>query len=81
METGDWVKACCYGSVAASFLVEQVGLPVRSGLGPFELWNGEDVRSQLRIVLGEMGISLRKLMAMAEQLLEFSHCYNGLGAV
>ncbi|KAJ5312605.1 hypothetical protein N7508_003435 [Penicillium antarcticum] len=37
---GDIVQAAYYGSVAASFALEQVGMPVLSGGGDGELWNG-----------------------------------------
>lgn len=49
-ETADFVKAAYYGSVAASFLVEQIGVPQldRSrSLAGIELWNGEDPFNRL----------------------------------
>lgn len=50
-ETGDFVKAAQYGAVAASFLVEQHGVPsLESGAtteGDRDLWNGVDPRERL----------------------------------
>ena len=40
---GDIVEAASYGSVAASFALEQVGMPVMSGEEDGELWNGVSV--------------------------------------
>ncbi len=48
LKTGDAITAACYGSVGASFALEQVGMPQRSGDGSEELWNGEAVLSRLR---------------------------------
>lgn len=48
-ETGDFVKAAAYGNVAASFVIEQVGVPNVSGEGAEELWNGESVRDRLAV--------------------------------
>lgn len=49
LKTGDVVRAACYGSVGASFVLEQVGIPERScdGDGDGELWNGVDVFARL----------------------------------
>lgn len=50
---GDVVKAACYGSVGASFALEQVGMPEMSvsvstsGEGEGELWNGVSVYARL----------------------------------
>ncbi|KAK4897950.1 hypothetical protein LTR27_004334 [Elasticomyces elasticus] len=38
--TGSNVEAAVYGTVAASFALEQIGLPVRVGEGDEETWNG-----------------------------------------
>lgn len=48
-ETQDYVIAAMYGHVAASFAIEQCGLPVRSGAGAEEKWNGCNVRHRLEI--------------------------------
>ncbi|KAL4942739.1 hypothetical protein BDV06DRAFT_191558, partial [Aspergillus oleicola] len=48
INTGDAVEATCYGSVAASFALEQVGMPKKSVNESEELWNGESVLSRLR---------------------------------
>ncbi|KAJ5994859.1 hypothetical protein N7481_001836 [Penicillium waksmanii] len=47
VETGDVIEAAYYGSVAASFALEQVGMPRRSEEGQKELWNGASVRERL----------------------------------
>lgn len=46
-ETGCFIEAAKYGSVAASFVIEQVGLPVLFTNGVGELWNGDSVRERL----------------------------------
>ncbi|KAJ5958698.1 uncharacterized protein N7479_005848 [Penicillium vulpinum] len=44
---GDIIQAACYGSVAASFAVEQVGMPEKRNEGDEELWNGASVLGRL----------------------------------
>ncbi|KAJ6043808.1 hypothetical protein N7499_006226 [Penicillium canescens] len=44
---GDVVEAASYGSVAASFALEQVGMPVMSRKYDRELWNGVSVTGRL----------------------------------
>ena len=44
---GNILEAACYGSVAASFALEQVGMPEKSNGGDEELWNGESVIRRL----------------------------------
>ncbi|KAL4947514.1 putative PfkB family kinase [Aspergillus filifer] len=46
--TGNAIEAACYGSIAASFALEQVGMPNKSGNSTEELWNGESVLLRLR---------------------------------
>ncbi|KAH0543626.1 hypothetical protein FGG08_002064 [Glutinoglossum americanum] len=47
-ETKDTILAACYGTVGASFALEQIGMPKRQAVaGGEELWNGADVRSRL----------------------------------
>lgn len=41
-------EAALWGSVAASFAIEQVGMPVFEGEGENERWNGERVLERLR---------------------------------
>jgi hypothetical protein len=48
LKTRDSYKAACYGSVAASFALEQTGVPRRTILDGHELWNGEDVHQRLK---------------------------------
>lgn len=43
---GNILEAACYGSVAASFALEQVGMPEKSN-GDEELWNGASVSRRL----------------------------------
>lgn len=45
--SGSYVEAAKYGQVAASFMIEQVGLPTRFGHGERELWNSSSVRERL----------------------------------
>jgi sugar/nucleoside kinase (ribokinase family) len=46
-ETGSWHEACCYGTVAASFVLEQIGVPVLDRRSGTEYWNGENARDRL----------------------------------
>lgn len=46
-ETKDWAHAACYGTVAAGFAVQQVGLPSVQGIGAQERWSGDEVRRRL----------------------------------
>lgn len=48
LETGSVIEAACYGSVGASFAIEQVGMPEKTLDGDEELWNGVNVLSRLR---------------------------------
>ena len=51
IQTGDAKEASIWGNVAASFAVEQVGLPqltrCREWKGDREMWNGRDVEERL----------------------------------
>lgn len=48
LKTGDIVRAACYGSVGASFALEQVGMPEKGGDGDGEeLWNGVSIFGRL----------------------------------
>jgi hypothetical protein len=44
---GDVIQAAWYGSVAASFALEQVGMPVLDCEGDGEVWNGVSVHKRL----------------------------------
>ncbi|PPJ49986.1 hypothetical protein CBER1_04734 [Cercospora berteroae] len=46
-ETGSYAEAGKYGAVAASFVVEQVGLPTLTSEDVRELWNGESAEHRL----------------------------------
>lgn len=43
------VDATSYGNIAASFALEQIGLPSRKSCGDKETWNGDNVASRLEI--------------------------------
>jgi bifunctional ADP-heptose synthase (sugar kinase/adenylyltransferase) len=47
-ETGDPIMAAASGTVAASFVVEQFGLPRLTTQGSSELWNGQDPDERLQ---------------------------------
>ena len=54
--TGDVVKAAMWGNVAASFCIEQVGVPVLGTReGDMETWNGVVVEERLRDFEGRCG--------------------------
>ena len=40
-----WFEACYYGTVAASFMLEQIGIPTLEKDSGVEYWNGENVRA------------------------------------
>ncbi|KAI7189418.1 hypothetical protein KC363_g4982 [Hortaea werneckii] len=46
-ETGSYIEAAKYGQVAASFVIEQVGLPTKFGHGDREIWNNCNARERL----------------------------------
>ncbi|KAF2768872.1 hypothetical protein EJ03DRAFT_383004 [Teratosphaeria nubilosa] len=46
-ETGSVVEAAKYGHVGASFMIEQIGCPERTGEGEDERWNGCSVSGRL----------------------------------
>ena len=46
-ETESYIDAAMYGQVAASFVIEQVGLPVRRGCGDKEMWSSCSVQERL----------------------------------
>lgn len=48
LNTGNIIEAACYGSVGASFALEQVGMPEIGSDISGELWNGESVLSRLQ---------------------------------
>lgn len=47
LKTGSVIEAACYGSVGASFAIEQVGVPRLSIQDKEELWNGVKVLPRL----------------------------------
>lgn len=49
-------KAAVWGSVAASFAIEQVGMPTLAGLGLEETWNGERAMSRVDEMFMELGM-------------------------
>ncbi|ORY15682.1 pfkB family kinase [Clohesyomyces aquaticus] len=46
--TGDVIKATCYGHVAASFALEQIGLPKYGKEGSLEVWHGTSAEDRLK---------------------------------
>jgi sugar/nucleoside kinase (ribokinase family) len=59
LKTGSVVEAACYGSVGASFALEQVGMPEKSDEGGEELWNGVSVCLRLEEYMSQNKIDLR----------------------
>ncbi|KAJ0423931.1 Ribokinase-like protein [Aspergillus carlsbadensis] len=57
LATGDHVEAGCYGAVAASFALEQVGMPVLVPEEDEETWNGERVQGRLEKYRRRAGLS------------------------
>ena len=66
-ETADDVLASCYGTVASSFALEQIGLPILNPLQCsteyeanvcLETWNGASVRARLREYTTRVGTAL-----------------------
>ena len=47
LATRSMYEAACYGSVAASFALEQIGLPELENAEGEELWNGDSVQKRL----------------------------------
>ncbi|RDW81151.1 putative plasma membrane antiporter [Aspergillus mulundensis] len=60
IQTGDAIEAACYGSVGASFALEQVGMPElaadEGAPEAGELWNGERVLERLREYRRTLGL-------------------------
>ena len=57
-ETADFVRAAHYGSVAASFVMEQIGVPqfeIADVQGTGEQWNGDNPRERLRAYQERLG--------------------------
>jgi sugar/nucleoside kinase (ribokinase family) len=48
LKTTSYIEAARYGTVAASFMLEQHGCPVRSGEGNEERWNGVKVEDRMK---------------------------------
>ncbi|KAJ5272305.1 hypothetical protein N7478_007430 [Penicillium angulare] len=48
LRTNDALRAACYGAVAASIALEQIGMPERVEKGDTELWNGVSVEARLQ---------------------------------
>jgi sugar/nucleoside kinase (ribokinase family) len=57
LKTGSVIEAACYGSVGASFALEQVGMPQLSVQGNEELWNGVNVLSRLEEYMSRLKFS------------------------
>ncbi|KAJ5203882.1 uncharacterized protein N7498_004761 [Penicillium cinerascens] len=48
LKTGNAIEAACYGSVGASFAIEQVGIPEKAEKNGEEMWNEVSVSLRLR---------------------------------
>lgn len=46
--------AVAHGSIAASFAIEQIGMPKLTIMAEEELWNGESAESRLKVYLGRL---------------------------
>lgn len=71
IETGNDVMAACYGTVASTFALEQIGLPtLGSSSGPAvsgernypETWNGSSVRDRLDDYISSLGKKVDKTL-------------------
>ncbi|RVD89742.1 uncharacterized protein DFL_000735 [Arthrobotrys flagrans] len=56
VRTKDVVFAAAYATVAASFAIEQIGMPVLSHREGIELWNGVEAKERLREYMGRVNI-------------------------
>ncbi|PGH22995.1 hypothetical protein AJ80_02910 [Polytolypa hystricis UAMH7299] len=63
---GNHVQAACYGSVAASFALEQVGIPKLIRDGGKEVWNGVSVISRLHEYASRLGIATEGSSALED---------------
>lgn len=68
LKTGDIVRAACYGSVGASFALEQVGMPemTMSGEGEGEVWNGVSVYARLEEFLSRGAVQVKSVDTSSE---------------
>ncbi|OKL60801.1 hypothetical protein UA08_03533 [Talaromyces atroroseus] len=60
LKTGDIKEAACYGSVAASFVLEQRGMPRRKATDGQEKWNDSDVHDRLNTYLEQVFMSTHR---------------------
>lgn len=76
-ETADDVLASCYGSVASTFALEQIGLPIlkhsqsttAGGMTTSsETWNGASVRARLQEYTSSLGILLADSFILPQKL-------------
>jgi sugar/nucleoside kinase (ribokinase family) len=58
LSSQDMKEASTYGNVAASFAIEQIGLPQCEKVGEEELWNGVNVRDRLEEYKARMQSSI-----------------------
>ncbi|KAG9635549.1 Ribokinase-like protein, partial [Aureobasidium melanogenum] len=63
VRTGDVVEACKWGNVAASFMIEQVGVPVLQVEEGVERWNGVIVKERME----EYSLRCRNQTAVGQQ--------------
>jgi len=49
IQSGDLVTAAMYGNIAASFVIEQYGLPKLEYIEDGEMWNGDTVERRIQV--------------------------------
>lgn len=56
LRTNNALEAACYGAVAASVALEQIGMPERAEKGDTELWNGVSVKTRLQEYMSRVDV-------------------------
>ncbi|KAK6512931.1 hypothetical protein TWF506_009093 [Arthrobotrys conoides] len=59
VRTSDVVLSAAYATVAASFAIEQIGMPVLSQSKGTELWNGVEAEERLKEYLRRIGVKVK----------------------
>lgn len=72
LRAGDALRAACFGAVAASVALEQIGMPERSKISDIELWNGVSVEARLQRYMsrGDVGSSTNGEISDTANLVE-----------
>ncbi|EEA19101.1 60S ribosomal protein Nsa2, putative [Talaromyces marneffei ATCC 18224] len=75
LKTRDSQQAASYGSVAASFALEQIGVPHKIVSNGQELWNGVDISERLQSYIDQIISSTRinYTVELAEALVSLDH--------